>query len=180
MLGRVETVEDEVSFTPVQILFREIEAGHARASERGADRKGTGVRECVEHFSFLRSFSKKRKAGSNVIDQKTTSVIALIEKQADRIAFIETEFVCDAVLLDLEKTGCRFAREELRRGCIQIGLSHLAGECFVVSAACTDLLDELCQPDALPGVERCLRLRKQKWTEAIDVPVGPFVGCAVD
>src|ERR1041384_8284081 len=126
MRRRPEVVQFEIALPPIQVLAREIEAGHASARLRGAYRKGARVGENVQHLRLVRSRGPQWKFRGHVAGQKTATVVSLVQKQPGGVALGETQFELPPVLPDHEPPGRRFAEEVFRTEFARGPAAHLA------------------------------------------------------
>ena len=112
--------------------------------------------------------------------QKTAAIVALIQKQADGIAFVETHLVADAVFQNLKPLRRSFAKDQLRRGFGRGGAADLARKNFVIRAARRKIFGEPRQFFALLCAQRRFGLREQKIAELFHKPARPAVARAVN
>ena len=182
MRRRVEAVQREVAPAPFQIFFREVEARHPRAGLGRTHGEAAGVGETIQNFKFqiLNFKLKQRKIRRDVFVQKPPPVVALVEEQADGIAFAETHLVADAVLHNLKPLRRGFAEDELWRGFRCRRPAHFARKDFVIRAARFENLGEPRHLFILFCSQRRVRLREQKVAELFHEPARPAVARAMD
>lgn len=74
----------------------------------------------------------EREFRRDMSGQETPPVVALVEKQSNRVAFVEAQLELHAVLADREALRGGLAEQELRAGFGHGGLADVAVEGFVV------------------------------------------------
>ena len=112
--------------------------------------------------------------------EQAAAVVALVEKEADGVAFAETHLVADAVLPDLEAFGRGGAGDKLWGRLGGGGTADLAGEDFVINAACVENFGEPRQFLLLRGAQNGFGLGEQVVAELFNVPARPAVARAVN
>jgi len=111
--------------------------------------------------------------------EKTSPIVPLIEKQADRTACAETECELDAILANDKLLRCAVSQDLLRRAS-EAGFPDVSGEDSVAGAPRRKGFQEIGQPPLLRVTQAPVGLREQEVAEAIHVPTRPVIRLAVD
>ena len=112
--------------------------------------------------------------------QKAAAVVALVQKQPRGIAFVETQLEADAVLANLKPLRRGFAPYQLRRRLGRGRAPHLPRQDFVIRPARGKYFCEPRQFFTLFGAQRLFGLRKQEFSQPLDIPARPAVARAVN
>src|SRR2546428_14078502 len=106
--------------------------------------------------------------------EQASSIVPLIEKQADRAAFAEAERKLDAILANDKFFRCAIA-QDLPRRVSEAGFPDVSGEDFVAGALRRKGFQQIGQPPPLRITQAPGGLREQEAAEAIHVPTPPDI-----